>query len=53
MSQIGANNRTAMEVQSEVEFAPAAAYSLDFMLLGEPFSLAESGGEFAFWRQRR
>ena len=41
MSQIGANNRTAGQVQSEVEFAPAAAYSLDFMLLGEPFPLAE------------
>ena len=24
-----------------MEFAPAAAYSLDFMLLGEPFPLAE------------
>ena len=31
VSQIGANNRTAGQVQSEVEFAPAAAYSLDFM----------------------
>ena len=41
VSQIGANNRTAMEVQSEVEFAPAAAYSLDFMLLREPFSFVE------------
>ena len=36
MSQIGANNRTAGQVQSEVEFAPAAAYSLDFMLLRNP-----------------
>ncbi len=41
VSQIGANNRTAMEVQSEVEFAPAAAYSLDLMLLREPFPFAE------------
>ena len=41
VSQIGANNRTAGQVQSEVEFAPAAAYSLDFMLLREPFPLAE------------
>ena len=41
VSQIGANNRTAMEVQPEVEFAPAAAYSLDFILLREPFSFAE------------
>ena len=30
-----------MEVQSEVEFAPAAAYSLGFMLLREPFSFSE------------
>ena len=29
------------QVQSEVEFAPAAAYSLDFMLLREPFSFSE------------
>ena len=28
MSQSGANNRPAGEVQSEVELAPAAAYSL-------------------------
>ena len=41
VSQIGANNRTAGQVQSEVEFAPAAAYYLDFMLLCEPFPLAE------------
>ena len=41
MSQIGANNCTAGQVQSEVEFAPAAAYSLGFMLLREPFSFAE------------
>ena len=41
VSQIGANNRTAMEVQSEVEFAPAAAYSPGFMFLREPFPFAE------------
>ena len=41
VSQIGANNRTARQVQSEVEFAPAAAYSLDSMLLREPFSFSE------------
>ena len=41
VSQIGANNRTAGQVQSEVEFAPAAAYSLGFMLLREPFSFSE------------
>ena len=41
VSQVGANNRTAMEVQPEVEFAPAAAYSLGFMLLREPFPFAE------------
>ena len=41
VSQIGANNCTAGQVQPEVEFAPAAAYSLDFMLLREPFSFSE------------
>ena len=38
VSQIGVNNCTAGQVQSEVEFAPAAAYSPGFMLLREPFS---------------
>ena len=40
VSPIGANNLTVGLVQSEVKLAPAAVYSLGFMLLRKQFPFA-------------